>query len=470
MDVTHENFLKLLPEITQAIEQCDFIGFDTELSGLLRERCVNRFDLPCERFGKAVESSRGYFIMQFGLSCFKQSQELHYSNKTYNFYIFPQPNGTYGDINRTFSIQAHAIQFLSEHGFDFNRLFKYGLSYLTFQEKKSMTAKLKQEHKARLKAEREGQQKKSPKLVVVDKDEQKKNANIEREEQEKALVLSKGFLEILELIIINKKPLVGHNIALDLIQIINQFMEPLTDSYTSFKEICHSLFPLIYDTKYIAHAILEPETLTNNQSRLNDLYCQLRNTDGFPKVIVDNLDELFESDQMPHQAGYDAFMSGYCYIVLCESYLRETSNKKTKNLSDTKELIANNQTVISEFSNKIHLSYSYDFKCFNLSEDEEEPDRSHVFYLEFPKSWELDDILGVFRKFKVGVTVARITKTTALCALRDRKLAEKVSKKVTSHKDPNYKLYTYDFYVENLKPNTKKEIDGGSADAIMLEV
>lgn len=497
--------------------------------------------------------------MQFGLSCFTRLDDLQYKNRTYNFYIFPQPHQGHGDIDRTFSLQAHAIQFLTEHGFDFNKLFKHGVSYLTFQEKKLLTAQLKSDMKARSKVEFNSnglpkfvptsmssncrdwmnrvqkfiEQRKKINLanmakndssdsvidnqdsemrdsIQLDKDvleirdcstnhkrnimkrvleclpifenmevgqklDSEKNETylvvnyidkkLKSEKQKNALVVAKGFLEVLELVILNKKPLVGHNLALDLIQIINQFMEPLSNDYDSFKETCHSLFPLIYDTKFIAHSVLDPETLTNNQSRLNDLYCQLRNSQSFPKIRIEHLGEFFDENQVPHQAGYDAYMSGYCFIALCEGYIRESKRHKYNKKDEASSLqpisIAKQCQVVEEFANKIHLSYSYDFKYFNLSGDDEEPDRNHVFYIEFPSTWVLDDIFQVFSQYG-GVTACKLNKTSALCALRDPKQTDAVLKKAKKLKEStsNYKIFSYDTYLDSYKPKKKKETCG----------
>lgn len=576
MDITRLNFIDSLPEISEIIRNCDFIAVDTELSGLMRDRNLNRFDLPEERFAKAAESSRGYFIMQFGLSCFtRRESDVHYDNRTYNFYIFPQDDCELGNVNRTFSLQSHAIKFLTEHGFDFNKLFKDGLSYLTFPEKYALEKQLKFDARTRTKVDlgpnglpkfvpngmadncREWL-KKAKKFVdqrkkmaqreishdgssigalselkeggttdapsshelrggdcemsgVVDEDLNKLELkdcstshkrsifkrvlecqpfleNIEigsgqdsdngetylivhyidksakEEKQRIEMISAKGFLEVLELVILNKKPVVGHNLALDLIQIINQFIEPLSDDYNSFKEICHSLIPLIYDTKYIAHSILDPDTLTNNQSRLNDLYCQLRDSETFPKIVVNHLIETLGANQMAHQAGYDAYMSGYCFIALCEAYIREKNKKRKikKELPEsTPKSIAHNDLIIESFSNKIHLSYSYDFKYFNLGGNDEEPNRDHVFYIEHPQNWTLDDIFQAFHQYG-GVTVGKLSKTSALCALRDTKHLQTVMSKAGKPKDSssNHKIYSYDNYLENFKPKRNKDTSG----------
>lgn len=445
MDVTNENFIELLPQISQTIKQCDFIAIDTELSGLMRERSLNRFDLPDERFSKAFESSRGYFIMQFGLSCFtKLENGLEFDNRTYNFYIFPQPHEGYGDIDRTFSLQAHAIQFLSSNNFDFNKLFKHGISYLTFEEKRCLSAKLKAEIKIRYKKDKE----------TIEQEK------LESEERNRSLVRAKGFLQVLEQVILNKKPIVGHNLAIDLIQIINQFIEPLNEDYTSFKETCHSLFPIIYDTKFIAHSIFESECLTNNQSRLNDLFCELRDSECEPKVIINHLNEFHDDNQSAHQAGYDAYMSGYCFIQLCQSFLSENRKCKSKKGDPDQEpaSLAQDYRILNEFSNKIHLAYSYDFKHFNLSGDEEKPDRSHLFYMEFPATWALEDIFQVFQSLG-GVTVGRMSKTSAICALREPKKLDSTMKKLESLKktETTYRIYPYDTYLERFKYSNKNE-------------
>lgn len=526
MDVTRDNFIELLPEISDTIRECDFIAIDTELSGLTRERNNNRFDVPEERFAKFVESSRGFFIMQFGLSCFTRNASLAYSNKTYNFYIFPQPNSGYGDNNRTFSLQAQSIQFLTEHGFDFNKLFKHGVSYLTFKEKQAITAQLKSENKARSKVDRgtstglpvfvpqnmsencrdwlnkvksfvaerknsmdtseSGDTRKNrlylrtcntkhkrnifkrvlecEQLIenivigsqeVPDKDETYLvidyiDKEVKKEKEKNELIAAKGFLEILELVILNKKPIVGHNLTLDLIQIINQFMEPLTNDYSSFKELCNSLFPYIYDTKYIATLILDPDTLSNNQTRLLDLYCQLRDSDALPKIQVTNVGKPDNDQELPHQAGYDAYMCGYSFIVLCESYLKEKRKKSSGGGVNLQDAIAQNPIIVGDFVNKIHLSFSYDHKYFNIGGDEENPNRDHVLYVEFPETWTLDDIFQAFHSYG-GVTVGYLSKTSALCALRDPKQISSILGNAKRLKGSNYTIHSYESYLENFK-------------------
>lgn len=552
MDITKENFSALLPQISETIQNCDFIAIDTELSGLMREKSSNRFDLPEERFATAVEQSRGYFIMQFGLSCFTRVNDLHYNNKTYNFYIFPQANSG-GDIDRTFSLQSHAIQFLTQHGFDFNKLFKHGVSYLTFQEKKDQANKLKLDMKNRANTgfEANGLPKFVPSTMAANcrdwmfrvknfiearkladcyesnpralndlqdsemttissenilelrdctaghkrkimqqlieclpifenievctktdpvKHEQYLvvnyiNKKLKQEKQKREQIIAKGFLEVIELMILNKKPIVGHNLLLDLIQVISQFVEPLSDDYNSFKETCHSLFPTIYDTKYIAQTILDPDTLAHNQSRLLDLYSQLKKSGTFPQIKVTHQGEFLDENQIAHQAGYDAFMSGYCFLALSMGYIKDTKKVKYEGGISQPIVVEKNNQIIEEFANKIPMAFSYDFKYYNLGGDDEEPDRDHIFYMEFPASWTLEDIFKVFYPLG-GVTASRLNKTSALCALRDPKQTNSVSEMIRKLKSSpqSYSIYSYESYLDVYKPKLRKSTGGGDVE------
>lgn len=523
MDVTKENFIQLLPEISDTIRNCDFIAFDTEFSGLHREKCNFFFDTPEERFAKAVETGRDFFVMQFGLACFTRTSSLKYDNKTWNFYIFPQPvtNELYNaSADRIFAVQAESMQFLSQHGFDFNKLFKHGLSYLTWKEKSAITDKLKLGHKAQAKVERgndglpsfvpqpmrtdckgwlakilefvalrnnftykPGLEENKFRLIgcctnhkrsifkrilessaiseniVIDEelDHAKDkylvieyvSKEMKREKERNEFMLAKGFLEILELIITNKKPIVGHNLLLDLIRIIDQFIEPLTNDYTTFKMLCNSWFPYIYDTKYIATLILDPATLGSNQTRLQDLHYQLSDSCELPKIQV-NYANKPDDKEVPHQAGYDAYMSGYSFIVLCESYLG--TKPKALSADILQEPIAKHSKIVEDFSNKIHMMYSYDYTHFNTGGDDEQPNRDHVFYVEHPDTWKLEDFFQAFSAYG-GVKVGHLNRTSALCALRDpRQQAAVLSKaKKMKMEGSNFTIHSYESYLENFK-------------------
>lgn len=69
-----------------------------------------------------------------------------------------------------------------------------------------------------------------------------------------------GFSQIIYLLEQYQKPLVGHNIFLDVILLHNQFIGPLPVKYSTFKKNIHSVLKLIFDTKHISHEMTKKLT------------------------------------------------------------------------------------------------------------------------------------------------------------------------------------------------------------------
>lgn len=421
-----------------------------------------------------------------------QARSLAYSCVIYNFYIFPQSTESWpegwpdADTNRTFSMQASSVNFLCSHGFDFNKLFRDGISYLnrteeqmikdTFEKNKtdldnavldkngvptfvpsdmkSYVRKALQQIKEYLNAD--------PKKIVLSCLElescptNRRNMILEaikvqpyfdqievqvihdRERNERYISIlpvdrqtkldksqrdfdrTRGFLQILLSIIGNRKPLVGHNLLLDLIRIMDQFFGPISEDYLSFKEMCHVLFSIIYDTKYIA-STHNLDDVANHQTPLGDLY-QILKQEPFPKIEIYSNDSESMDTQL-HTAGCDAYLSGYCFIALCEWHLNYSKcDSETDNLP-----LISNERIRQAFCNKIFLTLSYDLKYFDLEKEDILPNRSHVYHVEFQtEDWKIEDIFKIFSQWG-GVNVARIDKVSCFCALRNPDMVQRVN-------------------------------------------
>jgi poly(A)-specific ribonuclease len=89
------------------------------------------------RYEKVSQSSREFSIIQFGLACFTWDTESQaYVAKPFNFYIFP--NGEPREAGeRFFTCSSSSLTFLMECNFDFNKMVKEGISYLTDDEAES---------------------------------------------------------------------------------------------------------------------------------------------------------------------------------------------------------------------------------------------------------------------------------------------------------------------------------------------
>ena len=61
----------------------------------------------------------------------------------------------------------------------------------------------------------------------------------------------KGFRRVLDYVIENKKPIIGHNMMHDCVRMVQQFLKNLPESSYNFKQNFSQFFPESYDTKYI---------------------------------------------------------------------------------------------------------------------------------------------------------------------------------------------------------------------------
>lgn len=64
-----------------------------------------------------------------------------------------------------------------------------------------------------------------------------------------------GFTKVFKLLVTLKKPIMGHNILLDLMFIYKQFYKPLPKKYSDFKTEINRIFPSVYDTKFISYEL-----------------------------------------------------------------------------------------------------------------------------------------------------------------------------------------------------------------------
>lgn len=132
-----------------------------------------------------------------------------------------------------------------------------------------------------------------------------------------------GFSEIFRLLTTLQKPIIGHNLLLDLMVITHSFERPLPRSYTSFKKLVHSLFPNIYDTKHISFDIISsiPERKRWHQNILSSLYEYFK--DGYGRHLAINsplIENISNNQQIFHYAGWDSYCTGYIFIRMAHIY------------------------------------------------------------------------------------------------------------------------------------------------------
>ncbi|XP_058054289.1 poly(A)-specific ribonuclease PARN-like [Anopheles bellator] len=494
MEVTTKNFAEQLPAILEAIQNASFFAFDCEFTGLASDRLIFPFDTPEEVYQKTIEASPHYIIVQFGLCAFRVepasegSPRLTY--KCYNFYCYPK--------NRTsvFSCQGESLRFLADHGFDFNKLFREGLSFANEAEAERLRSDLKERQATRaaaLQAAADGnpegaesevnmvpvpaehqeqidetaakieaflksddaelivdnrngfqrkliyqmiehrfQQQVSTSTITLEnnhkciKVERKRSPEQEKAFEEKRIAQENEELQntiglslVLQELSKARKLVIGHNILLDLLYTIRQFFKPLPTDYKEFKKLTKEIFPLLLDTKYLC---TNAEIKVNvNSSILAHVYEAVsKEPFSIPTVTSELPNHQYTGeDQKQHEAGYDAYLTGLCFLGLVSRFKVDLENL-TKN------------STLKQYMNRIFIARLVDNNYINLNGKEPTHSRDHIFYVTFPDTWRTGEIMAKFKPFG-SVHISWLNNTSAFVSLHNRIASSLVLKTIGYH-------------------------------------
>ncbi|NXF29137.1 PARN ribonuclease, partial [Nyctibius bracteatus] len=461
---------------------------------------TNGFDTPEERYQKLKKHSMDFLLFQFGLCTFKYDHtEEKYIMKSFNFYIFPKPfNRSSPDVK--FVCQSSSIDFLANQGFDFNKVFRNGIPYLNQEEERQLREQYDEKRSqangagslsyispnaTKCPVTIPEDQKKFIEKVVERIEELLKNEeneslelepctgfqrkliyqtlswkypkgiHVETLESDKVtrhvtarnifsnLCLQEelndavGFSRVVHAIANSGKLVIGHNMLLDVMHTIHQFYCPLPDDLSEFKEVTSCVFPRLLDTKLMASTqpfkeIINNTSLAELEKRLKEVPFsppKVESAEGFPSYDT-------ASEQL-HEAGYDAYITGLCFISMAD-FLGSF-------LSPPKNHVSARSKLIEPFFNKLFLMRVMDIPYLNLEGPDLQPKRDHVLHVTFPKEWKTSDLYQLFSAFG-NIQVSWIDDTSAFVSLSQ---PEQVQIAVnTSRYAESYRIQTYAEYVE----------------------
>ncbi|GAB2230413.1 hypothetical protein Droror1_Dr00014678 [Drosera rotundifolia] len=207
-------------------------------------------------------------------------------------------------------------------------------------------------------------------IVYIESDKDKKdllrevNDGIQAEATRK-IKEAVGFRQVIDILSMEKKLLVGHNCFLDVAHIYSKFIGQLPSTLEEYVSEIHKLFPNIIDTKVLlnSNAVLQKlvgKTRTSLSSAFS-LLCPdvaTRGTSSLAgktlvkvEVQVDDMRSSNWNSGDKHEAGYDAFMTGCVFAQACSHLVVDFQTH-----SPPSEVAENEK--LRGYANLLYLSWS----------------------------------------------------------------------------------------------------------------
>ncbi|XP_075269832.1 poly(A)-specific ribonuclease PNLDC1 isoform X2 [Opisthocomus hoazin] len=404
MEVGAAGFERRLPRLRGRIRRAAFLALDVEFTGLHSAHEPSLFDSPAEGYLRARQSVRRFAAAQLGLAIFSNENSNKYVVHSYNFFLFPS---TLGVTDVEFTLSASSIQFLSHYGFDYNKFLKDGIPYMNELQEKIFSQHLlagswkvssaldrdvlkkvidevtcwiaaAEEEETMILQDLSGYQRFEVQLVLRqalqnvwtqplgDKKVMVKKVSPQHRrllenspydccQKDLVLLSARGFTNLFQMLVEAKKPLVGHNMLMDLMHLHDKFYKPLPESYEEFKRNIHNLFPVLIDTKTVTKSIWKKCPFPR-VSNLSEVYAVLGSNlnpkdPACPVIALASHCSRYAEKKSPHEAGYDAFLCGSvllksAHLLLCRS---------TDDAVEADPSFSQYLAVLAEYLNKVNF-------------------------------------------------------------------------------------------------------------------
>ncbi|KAL8777011.1 MAG: hypothetical protein Q9213_008040 [Squamulea squamosa] len=143
MDVSGQDFHRLLPSLLEAIADAQFVAIDLEFSGISNQqksgsRAYKQYaggkSSLQNRYEEEKVTAERYQVLQMGITCVGENLDRGvYVFRPYNFNLNPFPDEKM-NIQRDVTLQGRAMQFLYRHNFRMEGPFHSGVHYLSRTE------------------------------------------------------------------------------------------------------------------------------------------------------------------------------------------------------------------------------------------------------------------------------------------------------------------------------------------------
>ncbi|KAL4742383.1 ribonuclease H-like domain-containing protein [Aspergillus similis] len=151
MDVTAQTFPYHLARMLEDLASSAFVAIDLEFSGIaLASQGTPGAGPPHslqQRYQELRKSAEKYQILQVGLTfCQEDAEAAKYTLKPYNVYLSPIIDRRL-NVERNCLFQSSAIEFLLEHKFDMDALYRTGVTYVSREEEAQAISKARERRK-----------------------------------------------------------------------------------------------------------------------------------------------------------------------------------------------------------------------------------------------------------------------------------------------------------------------------------
>jgi len=505
MEVTKSNFYEQFDSIVQSINSCDFMAIDGEFTGLDVEGCENAapFDTPEERYQKVRYGSTDFLLVQFGLCTFHANKEKQrYEARPYNFYVFPRPHSRQAP-DRRFLCQSSSIEFLTSHGFDFNKLFKEGIPYLMphVEEKLRSELALRQEDAtnkvsspsvtAKMNVPKEQKpflnsvldkisnyldsEEKEPlaippcnsyqrRLLYQTIEEKFPNVFLETvtgEKKERYMLVSK-INDTEERLKKEKEKQAKHRLEIDLQVGFSKVIQEISQSGKLV--VGHNMFLDVIHSVNQFHSPL-PSDLDGFKAMVKAVFPRLldtklmASTHPFKEYILStSLDEVrlavntspFLKLNIDLAEGYESYNdSGALHEAGYDAYVTGCCFARMTRFLGTfqdpiDDFLLPTSPAIEPFVNKLFLMRINDIPFMNMSGPDLPANRDHVFHVTFPEEWKASDLFTLFYPYGT-IQFSWLSSTSAYVGLHKRENAKKALKAL-SKDTSNYRVVSYAFH------------------------